>query len=169
MTAFCNCASKLPNAVALGDARRVFAWLNARAGWPSRRTKFPLRICASRDAEIPTSAANASCDPPAALMARRIVEITAFFWVSFRIDKTLHFYIKLYNALRARPCKLGQSGGDMGTEAQKEICFCWANECPYGAFSNLYHQEIEFEDRVYPTAGHAYQAGKARRPRSVTG
>mgnify|MGYP001570668566 CR=1 FL=1 len=45
-----------------------------------------------------------------------------------------------------------------------EIRFYRANERPYGAFSNLYRCPIEFEGRIYPTAEHAYQAGKARRP-----
>jgi len=44
------------------------------------------------------------------------------------------------------------------------IRFYRANEKPYGAFSNLYPRPIEFEDRVYPTAEHAYQAGKASKP-----
>ncbi|MCU7919935.1 MAG: NADAR family protein [Candidatus Thiodiazotropha sp. (ex Epidulcina cf. delphinae)] len=45
-----------------------------------------------------------------------------------------------------------------------EISFYRANEKPYGGFSNLYRCEIEFEGIIYPTAEHAYQAGKARRP-----
>lgn len=45
----------------------------------------------------------------------------------------------------------------------KEIRFYRATEKPYGAFSNLYRRPIEFEGRTYPTAEHAYQAGKARR------
>ena len=44
-----------------------------------------------------------------------------------------------------------------------EIRFYRANEKPYGAFSNLYLREIEFEGVRYPTAEHAYQAGKARK------
>lgn len=43
------------------------------------------------------------------------------------------------------------------------IRFYRANEMPYGAFSNLYRREIEFEGNCYPTAEHAYQAGKARK------
>jgi ribA/ribD-fused uncharacterized protein len=42
----------------------------------------------------------------------------------------------------------------------KEIGFYRANEKPYGAFSNLYRRPFSFEDREYPTAEHAYQAGK---------
>jgi len=44
--------------------------------------------------------------------------------------------------------------------APNEIQFYRANEKPYGAFSNLYQRPISFENRVYPTAEHAYQAGK---------
>jgi ribA/ribD-fused uncharacterized protein len=45
----------------------------------------------------------------------------------------------------------------------REIQFYRANEKPYGAFSNLFRRPVIFEDRVYPTAEHAYQAGKARK------
>jgi len=45
----------------------------------------------------------------------------------------------------------------------KEIRFYRANEPTYGAFSNLYCRTIEFEGECYPTAEHAYQAGKARK------
>lgn len=44
-----------------------------------------------------------------------------------------------------------------------EISFYRANERPYGAFSNLLRLPIEFDGVVYPTAEHAYQAGKARK------
>lgn len=44
-----------------------------------------------------------------------------------------------------------------------EIRFYRASEKPYGAFSNLYKRPFEFEGRLYPTAEHAYQAGKARK------
>jgi len=47
--------------------------------------------------------------------------------------------------------------------AAMEVRFYRANEKPYGAFSNLYRREIEFEGRTYPTSEHAYQAGKARK------
>lgn len=49
-------------------------------------------------------------------------------------------------------------------EVREEIRFYRANEKPYGAFSNLFRRNIEFEGIVYSTAEHAYQAGKARRP-----
>lgn len=45
-----------------------------------------------------------------------------------------------------------------------EIRFYRANERPFGAFSNLYRRTMEFEGELYPTAEHAYQAGKARKP-----
>src|SRR5450755_3962049 len=48
-------------------------------------------------------------------------------------------------------------------ESPKEIRFYRANEKPYGAFSNLFTRAIEFEGREFPTAEHAYQAGKARK------
>jgi len=44
-----------------------------------------------------------------------------------------------------------------------EIKFYRANEKPYGALSNLFRRQIIFEGREYPTAEHAYQAGKARK------
>jgi len=46
----------------------------------------------------------------------------------------------------------------------QEIRFYRASEKPYGAFSNLYKRAIEFEGEIFPTAEHAYQAGKARKP-----
>jgi len=46
----------------------------------------------------------------------------------------------------------------------KEVRFYRASEKPYGAFSNLYRREIEFEGERFPTSEHAYQAGKARKP-----
>jgi ribA/ribD-fused uncharacterized protein len=49
------------------------------------------------------------------------------------------------------------------TTAVLEIRFYRANEKPYGAFSNLYRREVKFEGRIFPTAEHAYQAGKASR------
>lgn len=45
-----------------------------------------------------------------------------------------------------------------------EIRFYRASEKPYGAFSNLYRREIEFEGERFATSEHAYQAGKARKP-----
>lgn len=48
--------------------------------------------------------------------------------------------------------------------AQDEIRFYRASEKPYGAFSNLYRREIEFEGDRFATSEHAYQAGKARKP-----
>ncbi|MDH7639247.1 NADAR family protein [Sphingomonas oryzagri] len=45
-----------------------------------------------------------------------------------------------------------------------EIRFYRASEKPFGAFSNLYRREIEFEGEAFATSEHAYQAGKARKP-----
>ena len=45
----------------------------------------------------------------------------------------------------------------------KEIRFYRANEKPHGAFSNLFPRPIKFEGREFPTAEHAYQAGKPRK------
>jgi ribA/ribD-fused uncharacterized protein len=44
-----------------------------------------------------------------------------------------------------------------------EIRFYRANEKPYGVFSNLFKRAITFEEVEFPTAEHAYQAGKARK------
>ncbi len=48
--------------------------------------------------------------------------------------------------------------------ARGEIRFYRASEKPYGVFSNLFRREIEFENETFPTAEHAYQAAKARKP-----
>lgn len=45
-----------------------------------------------------------------------------------------------------------------------EIRFYRSNEKPYGVFSNLHRTPVTFEDQVFPTAEHAYQAGKAAKP-----
>ena len=45
----------------------------------------------------------------------------------------------------------------------KEIRFYRASDKSFGVFSNLYRRPIQFEDCAYPTAEHAYQAGKARK------
>lgn len=50
------------------------------------------------------------------------------------------------------------------THAPSEIRFYRANERPFGAFSNLFRRPIAFEGRTYPTAEHAYQAGKPSKP-----
>jgi ribA/ribD-fused uncharacterized protein len=42
----------------------------------------------------------------------------------------------------------------------EEIRFYRASEKPYGVFSNLYRRPILFDGREFPTAEHAYQAGK---------
>jgi hypothetical protein len=47
------------------------------------------------------------------------------------------------------------------TVTTEEIHFYRSNEKPYGVFSNLHRTPVVFEGREYPTAEHAYQAGKA--------
>ncbi len=44
-----------------------------------------------------------------------------------------------------------------------DVAFYRANERPYGMLSNLFRRPIFFEGREFPTAEHAYQAGKPRR------
>lgn len=44
-----------------------------------------------------------------------------------------------------------------------EIRFYRASDKPYGAFSNLFRRDVEFEGEVFATSEHAYQAGKARK------
>lgn len=51
----------------------------------------------------------------------------------------------------------------IGPCLQSEIRFYRSNEKPYGVFSNLFRRPIVYEGREYPTAEHAYQAGKARK------
>jgi ribA/ribD-fused uncharacterized protein len=45
-----------------------------------------------------------------------------------------------------------------------DVRFYRANERPYGVLSNLYRRPIELDGQIFPTAEHAYQAGKARKP-----
>lgn len=47
---------------------------------------------------------------------------------------------------------------------EREIRFYRSNEKPYGVFSNLHRTPVTFEGQVFPTAEHAYQAGKASKP-----
>jgi ribA/ribD-fused uncharacterized protein len=47
---------------------------------------------------------------------------------------------------------------------EDEIRFYRASERPWGAFSNLFRREMEFEGERFVTSEHAYQAGKARKP-----
>jgi ribA/ribD-fused uncharacterized protein len=55
------------------------------------------------------------------------------------------------------------SPGQPDIEPCAEIHFYRANEKPYGAFSNLFRSPITLEGCIFPTAEHAYQAGKARK------
>lgn len=60
--------------------------------------------------------------------------------------------------------RLSKHDEDLTLAASKhprEIKFYRSNEKPYGVFSNLYRRPIVFEDTEFPTAEHAYQAGKA--------
>jgi ribA/ribD-fused uncharacterized protein len=45
-----------------------------------------------------------------------------------------------------------------------DIQFYRSNEKPYGCFSNLYRAAIDFDGKWFPTAEHAYQYAKARKP-----
>lgn len=65
--------------------------------------------------------------------------------------------------------KLPQRVPDSAQQAKSRanpapIKFYRSNEKPYGVFSNLFRRPVEFEGVVYPTAEHAYQAGKALKP-----
>ncbi|MGI8546875.1 MAG: NADAR family protein [Gemmatimonadaceae bacterium] len=44
------------------------------------------------------------------------------------------------------------------------IRFYRASERPYGVFSNLHRRTVVFDGREFPTAEHAYQFGKPRKP-----
>lgn len=48
-------------------------------------------------------------------------------------------------------------------DGSNDLHFYRSNEKPYGVFSNLYKRDFVFEGVLYPTAEHAYQAGKARK------
>ncbi len=63
------------------------------------------------------------------------------------------------SALPAKPLALV---GDKEDQEEQVISFYRANEKPYGVLSNLYRRPVVFEGREFPTAEHAYQAGKAR-------
>jgi ribA/ribD-fused uncharacterized protein len=72
--------------------------------------------------------------------------------------------LKLYGDRMAQKASKKRTEADVPTLPTDEIRFYRANERPYGAFSNLYKSPIEFEGKTYPTAEHAYQAGKAAKP-----
>lgn len=61
----------------------------------------------------------------------------------------------------AKPQKLESPPPTLNSNIQSEVHFYRSNEKPYGAFSNLYRRAVSFEGREFPTAEHAYQAGKA--------
>lgn len=59
--------------------------------------------------------------------------------------------------------RTSRKSGHRIEDVPEEIRFYRSNEKPYGAFSNLFKRVIVFENREFPTAEHAYQAGKARK------
>ncbi len=59
--------------------------------------------------------------------------------------------------------QMNRQDGSADQECVSEIRFYRSNEKPYGVFSNLYPSPVEYEGTLYPTAEHAYQAGKARK------
>jgi hypothetical protein len=52
----------------------------------------------------------------------------------------------------------------LATATDTDIRFYRASDKPYGVFSNLYRREMAFEGRFFPTAEHAYQFSKPRKP-----
>jgi len=76
--------------------------------------------------------------------------------------------VRSHPALQSKPTKQEEHRPAVprtlnGHARIKEIAFYRANEKPYGVFSNLYRRPIAFEGIEFPTAEHAYQAGKARK------
>lgn len=59
--------------------------------------------------------------------------------------------------------KKSKPADEPGQDPRTEIRFYRANEKPYGAFSNLFPRPVVFDGCEFPTAEHAYQAGKARK------
>jgi ribA/ribD-fused uncharacterized protein len=57
--------------------------------------------------------------------------------------------------------KQAQTANELATAI--DIHFYRSNEKPYGVFSNLHRTPVIFEGCEFPTAEHAYQAGKARK------
>ena len=53
--------------------------------------------------------------------------------------------------------------GRTSDNAGNEIRFYRADQKPFGPFSNLYRRTIVFDGDLFPTAEHAYQAGKPRK------
>jgi predicted NAD-dependent protein-ADP-ribosyltransferase YbiA (DUF1768 family) len=51
----------------------------------------------------------------------------------------------------------------LASQPAAEIRFYRANEKPWGVLSNLYRCEVRIDDEVFPSAEHAYQAGKPRK------
>jgi ribA/ribD-fused uncharacterized protein len=56
---------------------------------------------------------------------------------------------------------------EMKSTATSDICFYKANDKPYGAFSNLFRRTMWFEEKLFASAEHAYQFGKARNEKTA--
>lgn len=63
-----------------------------------------------------------------------------------------------------KPATVDDKPTILGAQRQSEVRFYRSNEKPYGVFSNLHPTPVFFEGRVFATAEHAYQAGKAAKP-----
>lgn len=61
----------------------------------------------------------------------------------------------------SKQSKVAKAPTEEKVATANEIHFYRSNEKPYGVFSNLHRTPVVFEGREYPTAEHAYQAGKA--------
>lgn len=61
----------------------------------------------------------------------------------------------------SKQSKVAQAPTKEKVATTNEIHFYRSNEKPFGVFSNLHRTPVVFEGREYPTAEHAYQAGKA--------
>ncbi len=60
---------------------------------------------------------------------------------------------------------VNENTADIQIPDKSDIKFYRASEKPYGAFSNLFRREIDFENRIFKTSEHAYQAGKPADPK----
>ncbi len=62
------------------------------------------------------------------------------------------------------PSSAPDAGSNIGVTSPGDVRFYRSSDRPYGVFSNLYRRLVTFEGRDFPTAEHAYQFGKARKP-----
>src|ERR1039458_1818957 len=74
-------------------------------------------------------------------------------WSVFRGTKTKFLSVKRKN----------NESGLTSDAAGKDIRFYRTNQKPYGLLSNLYRRPILYDGQQFPTAEHAYQAGKPRK------